>query len=79
MFKAVIWLPYIFFSGFLLTGLIWVWIYIPGMSCMRLGEASLTCIQKPKARPWKRWIESLVAIPVKRIRCCLKRLSGMSD
>jgi len=30
MFKKVIWLPYIFFAGFLLAGLVWVWVYIPG-------------------------------------------------
>jgi len=29
MFRRVIWLPYIFFAGFLLSGLVWVWFFIP--------------------------------------------------
>jgi len=38
MFKKVIWLPYIFFAGFLLVGLIWVWVYIPETKGKTLEE-----------------------------------------
>lgn len=38
MFKAVIWLPYIFFAAFLLAGFFWVWFFIPETKGRSLEE-----------------------------------------
>jgi len=41
MFKAVIWLPYIFFAGFLAAGIAWVYFVIPETKGKTLEEMDM--------------------------------------
>lgn len=41
MFKAVIWLPYIFFAGFLAAGIVWVYFVIPETKGKTLEEMDM--------------------------------------